>query len=118
MNDNCNNNNLSIIKGTTHFLLLNIYTDDNQLYTLQSDDKIILGVKARSSQSAYDIQKIVTKEDKQDDGYIISFNPNDTQNLECGRYYYDIGLQTANGDYYMIVEQSDFHICSAITHKE
>ncbi|CDC39040.1 unknown [Clostridium sp. CAG:352] len=84
-------------------------------------DKIIFGVKeddVNSDNSKYIIKKIATSKDKINEGYGIYFVPSDTLNLEHKNYFYDVGIQTSDGKYYMTTECSIFKVRRAITSKE
>lgn len=110
---------LKLIRGVTDTLQITITDDMGELYKLQSGDKLKLGIKRNWQDADYDVCKAVTSDDLQGDGYIISFAPEDTINLipsYC--YYFDVGLQTADGDYYMIIPCSQCVILPAITQKE
>lgn len=109
---------ISVIRGTTNDLSLNIEDENGEQYTLQDGEKIIFGVKSNAENSDYDIVKTLTSADMVDNAYTIKLIPDDTLGLPFGRYYFDIGLQTADGDYYMIVPCDEFCVCKAITAKE
>ncbi len=110
--------NISIIKGTTNKFALTITDADGKPYALQNGDKIIFGVKLNSESSDYLLVKRLTKADVTDGACMISLVPEDTAALTHGRYFCDIGLQTADGDYYMVVPCCEFYINRAITQKE
>lgn len=110
---------LEIVRGTTKNLFITITDNSGEYYTLQNGDKIIFGIKSHYTNSNYDIYKIADISNKQgENNYLISLSPADTINLEAGRYYYDVGLQTADGDYYMIIECDICCIKPAVTQKE
>lgn len=109
---------ISIIRGTTNAFSLTIEDENGEQYTLQDGEKIIFGVKENAENSDYNIVKTLTSADVVDGIYTIKLTPTDTSELSFGRYYFDIGLQTANGDYYMIVPCDEFCVCKAITAKE
>lgn len=111
---------INIIRGTTNDLSLNIENEKGEQYTLQDGEKIIFGVKENAENSDYNIVKTLTSADADvvDGICTIKLTPTDTAELSFGRYYFDIGLQTANGDYYMIVPCDEFYICKAVTQKE
>ena len=109
---------ISIIKGTTNEFNLSIEDESGEQYTLKDGEKIIFGVKENAENSDYDIVKMLTSADVVDSTYIIKLTPADTSSLQFGRYYFDVGLQTAGGDYYMIVPCDEFYVCKAITAKE
>lgn len=110
--------NLSIIRGTTNVFNLTIIDDSGEAHTLQDSENIIFGVKENPESTDYDLKKVITVADAQEDNYTIELSPEDTQELPFGRYYFDIGLQTADGDYYMVVPFSPFIVEKAVTKKE
>lgn len=109
---------ISVIRGTTNDLNLSIEDEKGEQYTLQDGEKIIFGVKSNAENSDYDIVKTLTSADMVDNAYTIKLIPADTAELAFGRYYFDIGLQTADGDYYMVIPCSQCVILPAITKKE
>lgn len=109
---------LHIIRGTTNAFSLTIEDENGEPYILNDGEKIIFGVKSNAENSEYNIVKILTSADVVDGAYIIKLAPEDTKNLLTERYYCDIGLQTAEGDYYMIIPCCNFYIDKAITQKE
>ena len=50
-------------------------------------------------------------------GYIFEIKPEDTKDFVFDIYYYDVGLQTAEGDFYTVVECSILEIRPGITAK-
>ena len=109
---------INIIRGTTNEFSLSIEDESGEQYTLQAGEKIIFGVKKNAENSDYNIVKTLTSADIVDGICTIKLTPTDTAQLAFGRYYFDIGLQTEDGDYYMIVPCDEFYICKAITAKE
>ena len=109
---------LHIIRGTTNAFSLTIEDENGEPYTLNGGEKIIFGVKQNAENSDYDIVKTLASEDTANGAYIIKLEPENTSELPFGRYHCDIGLQTAEGDYYMIVPCCDFYIDKAVTQKE
>ena len=113
------NNDIEIIRGTTYIRSLVITdADTDEEYILADDEKLIFGVKMNAESTEYNIQKTLTSADRTDSGYLIELSPEDTQDLPFGHYHYDVGLQCADGNYYMIIECSKFNIHRAITAKE
>lgn len=109
---------ISIIRGTTNEFSLSIEDENCEPYTLKDNEKIIFGVKSNAENSDYDIVKTLTSADVVDSAYIIKLTPEDTVELQFGQYYFDAGLQTADGDYYMVIPCEKFCICKAVTAKE
>ncbi len=109
---------LSITRGTTMSFLLTIQNDDGTIYYLKDGEKLIFGVKFDIESDDYLIKKIIIAENREENGYLISLKPEDTQKLEFKDYRYDIGLQTNDGGYYMLVLCSPFVVNKAVTAKE
>ena len=74
------------------------------------------GVKRDEKSDSFVISK-TAQYDSENDCYSVELSPEDTAGLDFGRYWYDVGLQTDDGDYYMIIPASRFNITSAITRK-
>lgn len=108
---------ISISQGTTLTTLLVLYDADDNIYKLNSGDKIIFGIKRHFSDSDYIIRKIFTSENADGDGYDIVLLPEDTQ-IASGKYMYDIGVQTSDGGYYIAVKPNVFNVEAAVTSKE
>ena len=100
-----------IVRGTNMDIEYIIYYEDGSIYNLREDD-------VNSDNSKYIIKKIATSKDKINEGYGIYFVPSDTLNLEHKNYFYDVGIQTSDGKYYMTTECSIFKVRRAITSKE
>lgn len=113
-----NKNELKIIRGTTNTINLTIIDDNGDVYNLKDGEKVIFGVKQNPENTDYDIQKIITVESARDGNITIKLSPEDTQELPFGRYFFDIGIQTADGDYCMVVPFSPFIVENAVTRKE
>lgn len=108
---------IEIIRGTTNTFNIEVKDADGAAYALAGGEKLVFGVKANKSNTAYDIVKILTSENANpSSGYELELCPEDTANLPCGRYCYDIGLQSGT-DYYNIIECSHFIIAHNITSK-
>ena len=78
---------------------------------------MIFGIKQNYNDNDYILVKRISASSEDGDGYLISLTPEET-NLIVGRYYFDIGLQTAGGDYYMITKCDICEITPAVTQKE
>ena len=85
-------------------------------YERNENDIARFGVKRTENSNDFEIEKEITEYDAETNCYIVRLTPEDT-NIETGRYWYDVGLQTADGSYYMLVKANRFNITSAITKK-
>lgn len=107
-------NEIYIPKGTTCKIYVSI-EENGEPYEPESGDVVRFGVKLEPEGTNFDISKTADY-DSETGQYVISLAPADTAGLQMDeRYWYDIGLQTADGDYYMIVRASYFYVTKAIT---
>ena len=93
-------NELHIPRGTTQSLSVKIYWDDGTLYEPQEGDVVRFGVKLDRNLESYAISK-TAEYDVENQEYVISLAPEDTANLGFDRYTYDIGIQTADGVFWL-----------------
>lgn len=108
---------LSMIRGTTQSISIAIKASDGTDYTLADGEILRFGVKKRfdNLSGAYLIEKELTAENRNDTGaYILTLIPSDTEPLDFGTYYYDVGLQSGT-NYYNVIECSKFQIEYNIT---
>lgn len=100
-------NTIEIIRGTSKVLAVNISDINGTEYTLQSGERLLLGVKKQLDDKEYTIIKAVT--DKTDGEYSFKLMPSDTADLPSGNYYYDVGLESGL-DFINVIPPSDFII--------
>ena len=105
-------NNITIIRGTSNTFDIPITDANNNPYVLQDGEFIIFGLKKKPK----DTECVLTKtiEEATDGAYILKLMPTDTLELECGKYSYDVGIQSGD-DFYNVIEPSDFTIQANIT---
>ena len=108
---------INIPRGTTMCLGIEIKNEDGTAYTPASGDILRFGVKLDPDDNSYVIGK-TGDYDSTRGCYTVMIEPEDTASLLMDeRYWYDVGVQTADGDYYMVVEASPFNVHIAITKK-
>lgn len=108
--------NISIVRGTTNVFQIAVQDTSGSPYLLSEGEILIFGVKTKPGEEEYTIVKMLTSDNLLNDTYLVRINPEDTENLSCGRYCYDVGLQRGN-DYYMVLPCSDFTIEHNITER-
>lgn len=110
---------ISIVRGTTNAFDIALTDQTGAFYTLQSGEVLRFGVKLRTDLSEYKLVKDLTAADINDEGsaYVLTLRPDDTEDLACCRYCYDIGLQSGS-DYFNVVPCSDFVLHHNITGRE
>jgi hypothetical protein len=96
-------------------LLADITNDSS--YQLAAGDKLIFGVKRNKNSSSFVIKKVLTSADEFDGQYTFSFTPEDMNIFPC-RYYYDVGLQFADGGFETVVHPSRLRVIGTVAGKE
>lgn len=113
---NCNissDNSVTIIRGTTNILEVDFnYKDVANLDT----GTAILGIKKNPKDEDYILFKQVDYDMKKD--YIVfEITPAETEDLNTGTYYYDIGIKK-NDNFYIIISKATFNIKQNILSRE
>lgn len=98
-----------MIKGDTAYLKVEIHQENGNIYELQEGDTLTFSMKKNLRDETYTLQKITDK-----DGAFV-LQAEDTQNLTCGKYYYDVQLNTANNEVFTVVETSEFYLKEGVT---
>lgn len=105
---------IALIRGTTSSQQIRLILD-GQPYFLDEKEYIHFGVKEDYHSTRLLIDKIFTKEEQDEEGYInFTIMPSDTQNWPCKTYKYDIGLQSGE-EYYIVIPESNFVVKPNIT---
>lgn len=105
-----------IYQAASYFDSIRLQNDSGEPVLLPAGAKIIFGVKDYFT-SNYLIKKVLDQNDELDGVYTIYLTPEDTDKLPA-EYYYDVSVQTAEGDLIKIVPKSVFRIAESITRKE
>lgn len=103
---------VSIIRGTTNTFNITVTDSNGDLYTIESGEKLLFGVKKKHTDEEYLIIKTITIADN--GVYEVDIDPSDTESLDCGRYFYDVAIQSGNA-FYNVIKESVFEICNNIT---
>ena len=111
---------ISMIRGTTQPISIVVKATDGSNYVLADGEILRFGVKKKfdNPSGAYLIEKEMTSANLSESGaYILTLVPSDTEPLDFGTYYFDIGLQSGS-NYYNVIECSKFNIEYNITLSE
>ena len=100
------NNDIHLTQGDSAYLNVEITNDDGTPYAIKEGDTLTMTVKATNG------TKIFSKTVQAYESIIIE--PQDTINVEVGRYKYDIQLNTEN-QVYTIISVSSFFVEEGIT---
>lgn len=103
---------IEIVRGTTNTFDIPIKDANGQKYTLAADEKVVFGIKRHLKDAEPVFVKTVTA--GSNGVYPVTIVPSDTEDLDPGRYFYDVGLQSGD-DYFNVIEPSLFIIQSNVT---
>lgn len=81
-------------------------------YHLEAGDKVYFGLMEPNQPFEFALIRKVFNGENQDADNILhmDFVPTDTEELLCGRYYYSIKLEKANGDVFTLLPKTKFTI--------
>lgn len=105
-------NKVEIVRGTTNTLSITVNDAAGRLYSLVAGEKVVFGIKQREDDTDLIFAKVAVPGTA--GAYSVTINPTDTADLECGRYYYDVALQSGNA-FHNIIESNHFIIKPNIT---
>ena len=100
------NNVIKLTRGDYACFNIDIYNFDDSPYVLEDGDTVTFTVKRSVSTRDYLIQKT---------GTTIEINGEDTDNLNYGRYYYDVQLTHANGNRDTFITPTEFILTEEVT---
>lgn len=103
---------IEIVRGTTNTFNIGILDAEGKPYTLAGAEKLIFGVKCNPLEPETVILKVAEADNV--GGYIVTLNPEDTIDLKCDKYFYDVGLESGDA-FYNVIEPSPFVILPNIT---
>lgn len=110
---------LTVPRGTSFQFLVTLADPLGEDKTLEEGDTLIFGVKHFPEHKNCLFTKTLDSSDyrKALNGYVFSITPEDTQDFLFDTYWYDISVQTAGGDFYKVVDTSQFVVDKMITRK-
>ena len=104
---------ISMVRGDTLALSISgIKNTDGTEYTLKSTDVVYLDVKKYATEV---FRKSVTAAEYVDGALPITILPEDTVDLPCGDYYFDVRLFMDDDNIYTIIPMSKFRIVQNVT---
>lgn len=102
-------NNITITQGQTGYATITL--DDSSDLVIGANDTIKVQVRVKPNGG-----RMLYEGTADPETLAWKIEPDDTMNIEPGRYYYDIRLTLAeNGDVFYIVDVSDFVIEENVT---
>ena len=107
---------ISMVRGDTLALSISgIKNTDGTEYTLKSTDVVYLDVKKYATDKTAVFRKSVTAAEYVDGALPITISPEDTAELYCGDYCYDVRLYLDDDNIYTIIPMSKFRIVQNVT---
>lgn len=105
-------NKIEIVRGTTNTFQIEVRDANGVLYTVVAGEKIIFGIKEKPTDAELILAKSCSFQSV--GSYLATLSPEDTANLEPGRYFYDVALQSGK-NFYNIIEPMPFIIQPNVT---
>lgn len=106
---------ISIPRGTSYNFAVRVVYDDGTDYPYNAVDAVSFGVKLTPESDTYIIAKAAVY-DSTAGNYIVALEPEDTASLVMDeRYWYDVGISTSAGDFFLLIDTSPFNVQRAIT---
>lgn len=106
---------IEIVRGTTNTFQILVYDATGKPYNLGSNEKVVFGIKRNP-----DVEEmpLITKtaEIYGDGIFTVKLCPEDTAEMKCGAYFYDVGLDNGT-DFFNVIEPSPFKINANVTHR-
>lgn len=102
------NDDIELTRGDSATIKVEITKQDNSLYKRKGVDKLVFTLK-----KSYNSNQTLLR--KEIEGLTFLINPEDTQSLAYGEYWYDIQLTTTNGNVYTVVGPARFILREEVT---
>ena len=101
-------NKMEIVRGTSNVFGITVTDAVGNKYFPEGDAVLVFGLKKSSRDEKCVLVKAITH--RANDEYLLEFYPADTVNLECGQYFYDVGIQVGKSVLFPVIEWSEFVI--------
>lgn len=107
---------ISLTRGDSAYITLNVYDADGSPYVLGDDDQIRCQIRTEPNTGDLVVSGEILY---QEDGEIVWYlRPADTKNLEVKKYYWDAQLELSNGDVFTFIPPSIFKLTDEVTMDE
>ena len=98
-------NTIKLTRGDTAYIDVPIITEDTgEVYQLQPNDELTLGLKRNVKEKVCCLQKTIKGSN------VFKIVPEDTSGLDFGTYKYDVQLTTTDGDVFTVVNNAIFMV--------
>ena len=108
---------IEVHRGTNKEIVVSLCDDTGKEYKMSETESLVFGVKKDVFVDEYILSKVIPSDKfiAEQNGYLLEIKPEDTENILFGQYYYDIGLQKENGEFYIVVPCDLFEVVNTIT---
>lgn len=100
---------ISIVRGTSNVFGIEIVNANGEPFVLETGQVLVFAIKKRPKDADRVLVKTITHSVNTGTFYLELF-PSDTEDLEPGRYVYDVGLQHGESVFFNVIEASTFEI--------
>lgn len=104
---------LSIVRGTTNSFAITIKNANGGDHTLEQDQYLVFGLKRNEMDENRVLIKPITRTTSGE--HYLELEPKETENLEPGIYYYDVGMQQGSSIFYKPIEATPIRIKPNVT---
>lgn len=104
---------MKIVRGTTNAFSISVADENGVPYTLETDQVLVFALKRNDIDEERVLVKKITNTVNGE--YYLELEPEDTADLECGEYYYDVGMQHGATIFHNVIPSSPFTILPNIT---
>lgn len=98
-----------LTRGDTAYLNVDVTKQDGSKYVMRMGDKLTLSLKKNIDDTDYALHKELVGATK------FTIFPDDTKPLEYGKYFFDVQLNTLEGEVFTIISKSNFYIREEVT---
>lgn len=106
---------IEIVRGTTHNIQVAVRDATGRPYNLGAGEKVVFGIKKNTESNEAPLI-VKTAEPISEGVFSVKLCPEDTKDMPCGNYFYDVGLDTGT-DFFNVIKPGKFKIIGNVTHK-
>lgn len=105
---------LAIVRGTSNVFGIEVTNINGEPFVLEEGQVLVFAIKKRPKDEDRILVKTITHSIDTGTFYLELF-PSDTEDVEPGKYVYDVGLQHGNSVFFNVIEASTFEIKPNVT---
>ena len=104
---------ISLTKGDSAYITINICKKDGSPYILQEGDEVSIQVRHEPNGGELLFNGITT--DVSEDKFVWYIRPEDTKDAEIKVYYWDAQIKTIEGDVYTFIPMTTLRLTDEVT---